>query len=84
MIKIVEVHETDFEMPNSCYNCPAFKTTQDSNYHVDTCKLKKDSDWVNETVSASCDKRDPNCPLDDGKSYKIYTYGRNEKQISVT
>jgi len=83
MIKITKIQEYEFEMPDSCYYCPVLKSDHDMNCCINSCELKKDPDWTKETVNANYDKRDPKCPLEDGKSYTIYTHNRDEKQISV-
>lgn len=79
MVHITKTQKWDFEIPDSCNNCPMKKTVQDGNCSILFCMLKNDADWTKNTINyykyiypnQRQFFRDKNCPLHDEQSYTI-------------
>ncbi len=82
MVHVKITQKFDFEIPETCANCPMRYAEYDGNATIEFCRLKNSKEWVKNTISYTSrvltkhgekyvHTRDKKCPLKDDESYKI-------------
>lgn len=72
MIRVIQSRKWDFEIPNSCHDCPMIVAEHDSGYTMHFCQLKHNDDLIKNMVSDKVvDGRDKDCPLKDGETFYV-------------